>query len=183
MELEAHMMELVFRVTPTPTAQESVLSVLLDSAGEEFTELQVRRALDLPKTTASVALVSLLHQQFASVRRLGRTGAFSANFDNALVRQMMIARAIFRAQRALEPILEVTDLAILFGSASRGEDRADSDIDVLVVTRDVEAVRLALAAHPRVQGVVVTPEEHMTMIADKSAFATETARGITLWGN
>jgi predicted nucleotidyltransferase len=164
-------MELSFRVTDTPVAQESVLTFLLDNAGEEFTELQ-----------ASVALVSLLHQQFASVRRLGRTGAFSANFDNPLIRQMKIARATFRAQAALEPILDLTDLAILFGSASRGEDRADSDIDLLVVTRDIEAVRHALAAHPRVQGVVITPEEHMAMIADKSTFAAEAARGIKLWG-
>jgi predicted nucleotidyltransferase len=176
-------MELSARITDTPTAQESVLSFLLDRAGDEFTEAAVRSALGLPKTTTSVALTTLERQGLLAVRRLGRTGAYRADLDNALVRQIKVAGAVLRVQQALAPVRGLADLAVLFGSASRGVDRAVSDLDVFVVARNADTVRDALLADPRIQAVVVTPEEHMAMLADATPFASAVAQGLKVWGS
>ena len=74
------------------------------------------------------------------------------------------------------------DLAVLFGSASRGQDHAASDIDLFVVTSQIAQVEAALSHAPRIQGVVVSPDRHLQMLAEESSFARETSRGITIMG-
>ncbi|MRR11806.1 hypothetical protein EG835_04920 [bacterium] len=78
-------------------------------------------------------------------------------------------------------VRSLLDLAILYGSASRGEDRAGSDVDVPVVADDADAVLAELAQHQWLQPVVLTAAEHMRLIAEESTFAGEVARGITVW--
>ncbi len=92
-----------------------------------------------------------------------------------------MAGALHRIQWVIEPVRVRLDLVVLFGSPSRGENRRDSDIDILVVTDDADAVLSELAQHPWLQPVVITPAQHMVSIADGGTFAKETARGITVW--
>jgi predicted nucleotidyltransferase len=176
-----HSAELLFRVSEKPTAQEAAFGLLLDAAPDPFTEAEVRAALGVPKTTAHVALSTLVRDGLIVEERVGRTGRYSANPADPLVKTLKTARAIRRAQWAIEPVRTRVDLVVLFGSASRGEDRADSDTDVLVVTDDVDAVLSELAQHPWLQPVVMTPVKHMVSIAEDGTFAKETARGITIW--
>jgi predicted nucleotidyltransferase len=176
-----HTTELVFRVSEKATAQEAAFALLLDAAPDAFTEAEVRTALGVPKTTAHVALAALVRQSLVVEERVGRTGRYSVDLADPLVRTLKSARAIRRAQRAIEPIRSLADLVVLFGSASRGEDRKDSDIDLLVVTDEVDAVLSELARHQWLQPVVMTPAKHMVSIAEGGTFARETARGITIW--
>jgi predicted nucleotidyltransferase len=100
--------------------------------------------------------------------------------SDPLIRELKTARAVQRVQRAIRPIADRADLAILFGSASRGEDTAESDVDILVVTRDVDAVETELARHPWLQPVVMTSDRHMALLAEGGTFAKETSRGIRI---
>jgi Nucleotidyltransferase domain len=173
--------ELFFRLSDTPTATEAAYGLLLDSAPDAFTEAEVRAALGVPKTTAHVALRNLVRQDLVLEERIGRSGRYSVDPSDPLVRTVKTARAIRRAQLAIDPVRDRVDLAVLFGSASRGEDRRGSDVDVLVVADDVDAVESELARHPWLQPVVMTPAKHMVLIADGGTFAKETAGGITIW--
>ncbi|MDZ4232561.1 MAG: nucleotidyltransferase domain-containing protein, partial [Dietzia sp.] len=92
-----------------------------------------------------------------------------------------IARAIRMVQQAILPLRDELDLVVLFGSASRGEDRQGSDVDILVVAHDAASVQASLAQHQWLQPVVLTPERHMVLIAEDGTLAKETARGITIW--
>lgn len=174
-------MELLFRITDTPTAQEAVFSHVLRAGGEAFTEADVRAALGLPKTTVHIALHALVQQGLVVEEHVGRTGRFSVDVTDPLVRQLKIASAVRRVQEAMTGLLGRADLVVLFGSASRGEDRSESDVDVLVVTPDAEHIETELARHQWLQPVVMTPEKHMVLIAEDGTFARETARGITIW--
>ncbi|MDO8963512.1 MAG: nucleotidyltransferase domain-containing protein [Coriobacteriia bacterium] len=173
--------ELQFRVGDRPTAQEAAFGLLLDAAPDAFTEAEVRSALGIPKTTAHIALSGLVREGLAHVERVGRTGRFSVDPADPLMRTLKTARAIRKAQWAIEPVRDRIELAVLFGSASRGEDRRDSDVDLLVVTEEYESVLTALAEHPWLQPVIMTAAKHMTLIAENGTFARETARGITVW--
>jgi predicted nucleotidyltransferase len=180
-ELTDHSAELLFRVSEKPTVKELAFGLLLDAAPAPFTEAEVRRALGVPKTTAHVALSALVRDGLIVEERVGRTGRYSADSADPLVKTLKTARAIRRTQAAIEPVRARVDLVVLFGSASRGEDRRDSDIDLLVVTDEVDAVLSELAQHPWLQPVVMTPAKHMVTIAEGGTFAQETARGITVW--
>ncbi len=174
-------MELYFRVSDTPTAIEAVYEFVLVAAGDAFTEAEVSAALDLPKTTTHVALGALVAEGLVVQERVGRTGRYSVDPADPLTRQLKIARAIRLVQQAILPLRGELDLVVLFGSASRGEDRQGSDVDVLVVARDASTAQASLARHQWLQPVVLTPERHMVLIAEDGTLAKETARGITIW--
>lgn len=180
-EHKDHATELLFRVSEKPTAQETAFGLLLEAAPDAFTEAEVRSALGVPKTTAHVALSALVRQGLVLEERVGRTGRYSVDPSDPLVRTLKTARAIRRVQWAIEPVRSHADLAVLFGSAARGENRKDSDLDLLVVSDDVDVVLSELAQHPWLQPVVMTPAKHMVLIAEDGTFAKETARGITVW--
>jgi hypothetical protein len=60
---------------------------------------------------------------------------------------------------ALAGIAECVDVAFVFGSVARGEERADSDLDLAVIGRcDFAAVALALDAAERVIGREINPK-------------------------
>lgn len=180
-EYKDHLMELTFRTTDTPTAQEQVFGFLLDAAGDAATETAVRDALDLPKTTTHVSLSALVEQGLAVEERVGRTGLYSVDSDDPLVRTLKTARAIRRVQIVIRPLLNDLDLVILFGSAARGEDHRQSDVDVFVVAGNDQLVLTELARHQWLQPVVKTSEGHMQLIAEAGTVAKEVARGITIW--
>ena len=137
--------------------------------------------LDLPKTTVHVALSTLVDERLVAERRVGRTGVYGVDLTDPLVRTLKIARAIRRVQDVTDGIREDLELALLFGSASRGENRRASDIDLLLVTRRTDSVTAALAQHQWLQPVVMTSEAHMQLLAENGTFAKELARGITIW--
>lgn len=171
---------LYFRVTTTPTAAEAALELLLGDPDARFTNAQVRDALSGQRTTSSMALGGLVREGLVHRDTAGRTGLYYVDSSDPVVRQMKITMAVRRTMRAIDPVRDKVDLAVLFGSASRGEDRADSDTDVLVVTSSVEDVLGELSRHLWLQPIVWTPERHMSEIARSSAFLHEIERGIRL---
>jgi predicted nucleotidyltransferase len=95
---------------------------------------------------------------------------------------LKIARAIAIARAALTPVSDAVDLAVLFGSASRGEDTLGSDIDLLIVTREPERVLGALSRHGRLQPLVLTSSQHMELIAEGGTLSRAVAEGIKVAG-
>ena len=76
------------------------------------------------------------------MRRDGRRTYYKANEKSAIYDEL---RGIVRktigipqeVQSSLEPIKRKLALVLLYGSAARGEERADSDVDLLVVADDL----------------------------------------------
>jgi predicted nucleotidyltransferase/biotin operon repressor len=76
------------------------------------------------------------------------------------------------------------DKIVLFGSCAQGTDTTDSDIDLLVITRDKiradKAARKIKLSRP-VQWVIKTPQEYVIMNGKEKVFAEEISQGIVLW--
>jgi predicted nucleotidyltransferase len=73
---------------------------------------------------------------------------------------------------------------ILFGSAGRGENDADSDIDLFVLAGDPAVAREVLRPFVpkyRLQTVVVTPTDESGLKEKDKVFYEEVRRGIVLW--
>lgn len=133
-------MELAFRVSDTPTAREQVFGFVLDEAGEQATEVAVREVLGLPKATTHVALSAHVDQGLTKEKRVGRTGLYSIDPCDPLLKSLKTAQAIRRVQVAIRPLLDELDLVIPFGSASRGENNRTSNVDMSVVANDADHV-------------------------------------------
>lgn len=76
------------------------------------------------------------------------------------------------------------DKIVLFGSCAQGTDTAQSDIDLLVVTRDkakADKVVRAIKLSRPVQWVIKTPQEYVVMNSKEKVFVGEINQGIVLW--
>jgi len=171
-----------FRVSEATTVQESVLDMLMDGVGVEFTETQVREVLQSPRSSVQRALKELAGQGLVQSRAVGRTRLYSLDPSDPLVRHLKIARAISRARQVLSPVADLVDLAVLFGSASRGADTAGSDLDLLVVSSKPDAVLDELVQYEWLQPVVLTSSEHMQALAEGGTFAAAISEGIKVAG-
>lgn len=76
------------------------------------------------------------------------------------------------------------DKIVLFGSCADGTDTAESDIDLLVITRDKanaeKAARKIKLSRP-VQWVIKTPQEYVILNSKEKVFAEEIGKGVVLW--
>lgn len=109
----------------------------------------------------------------------GRNIRFRASPDPLLVglHDIMLRNdALFEDIRAALP--EEVESAVIFGSVARGEEHAESDIDVLVLGPDLSAIRIGAALravgrkHDRVINASVhSTEEFVQMLRDEDGFA------------
>lgn len=102
------------------------------------------------------------------------------------IRERAVQEAREFAVCASERLGEIT--AVLFGSYARGDFNEWSDIDVLVVAKDLpqnplrrlDLVDECLRRHPKVEAVIVTVGEFVKMKNKNPAIIEATQRGITL---
>jgi len=88
----------------------------------------------------------------------------------------------------LEPlILKMQPLSVrivLFGSASRGEDAASSDIDLFILSKDSETIGQFLASFKtdrKIQPIILEPAEWPDFREREKVFFEEIEKGIVLW--
>ncbi len=123
-----------------------VARLLVRLPDKEFTGREVARLLGLSPSTALEALGILVSRGLASRRTIGRAYVFQANRESYLfgllgdllrsedrVRDEMLERV--RASLGREALS-----VVLFGSHARGTAGPASDLDLLVVTEDPEAM-------------------------------------------
>jgi len=115
------------------------------------------------------------------VRRFvsGRNVTYQASDDPllaSLTEIMLRADAlVVDIQQALPPAVST---AAIFGSAARGEERAESDIDVLVLGNDLSSIRINAALKPvgrkhhrDIRASVFSPAEFRKLLKEGDSFA------------
>lgn len=161
-----------------------VLSFLCQHSGKEFTTGEIHKATSLSRMGVYVALQDLVLQNMVNKTERGKFVIYLLNYSNPLVKQFKIINTILVLEGIIEKLTKVSRKIVLFGSASRGEDYSDSDIDLFVLARDPEAARsIASVAKldKKLQTVIKTPVEYAEFNEKEKLFKAEIERGITLW--
>lgn len=171
-----------------PGSRAAILAVL-DSAGDEGLHLrEVTRRTSLNSKTVMRELHSLRGAGVLTSRDVGRQVIYRLDPScpiapelRAIIRKTVGIAGILRA--ALEPLSARIEHAYIYGSIARGEERADSDIDLMVVgavsLRELsspvrEAGRSLLRA---VKPTLYTREEYRRELKDKDSFVSRVHRG------
>ena len=103
------------------------------------------------------------------------------NAGDLVVKTVALAEPI---RRALEPLEDRVDLALLYGSVVKGTDTAQSDIDILIVAGEVSLEDVYSALAPveadlarKISPTLYTPQEFADRKASKNAFLTRVISG------
>ncbi len=118
--------------------QQRVLGLLYGQPDHSFYTNEIVRRADMGRGTVRRELDRLIGAGLLTVTHSGNQHHYQANSLNpifselkAIVRKTFGIADVIRS--TIEPFVEQIELAFIYGSIAKGEETADSDIDLLVV--------------------------------------------------
>lgn len=161
-----------------------VLSFLAKFPGQEFLNSEIQKAVSVSRAGAYLALQELTGERLVNQVKKGRFHLYIINFENPIVQQFKVLMNIILLEPLILKIQPLSVRIVLFGSACRGEDTASSDIDLFILSNDVETVRELLASlktERKLQSIILVPAEWPDFRQKEPVFFEEIERGILLW--
>lgn len=164
-----------------PRSRSGILRVLLAGPDAAVHLSEIARRLGVPPSSLQRELASLCAAEILVRRREGNRVAYAPNEAcpflaelRGLVQKTVGVAEVLRA--ALAPLATRIPVAFVYGSIARGEERAESDVDLLVVgsatarevSRALSETRGRLGRE--VNASVFTPDDLAARIREKRAF-------------
>lgn len=132
--------------------RQAVLRLLFGHVEKRFYQQQIIRSLRLGSGTVQRELEELVRAGILARTVEGRQTYFQANSDCPVFAELRgLVRKTFGVAEVLEqallPLARKVRLAFIYGSIATGEERAGSDIDVMVVGDEISMLDVATALH------------------------------------
>ncbi len=177
--------------------QQRVLGLLFGQPDRSFFTKEIIRKVGGGGGAAQRELARLEKSEIVRGSRIGNQKHYQANRANPLFDELrsIVLKTFGVAEpirEALKPLGDQTELALIYGSVAKGEDRGGSDIDLLIVGRNVTLEQLFSAFGPvetaigrRINPTLYTPEEFRHRRQKKNPFMENVLGGktLTLIGN
>jgi len=166
------------------TVQQKVLQFLLKNPGERFFSSQVTQLAGLTRSATNLALHDLIETGIIECETKGRMKFYSVSLDSPLAREMKYVLNLIFLNVTVNKLKPLCSRIVLFGSASRGENRKGSDFDLLLITNDKNKVNDILSRseiREELQPVIVSQNEYAAMKSGNEVFYKEIQTGRVLW--
>ena len=150
----------------------------------KFFSKEIAKKLKISLGGAHNALKYLTEQEIIRVEQRGNMKFYQIDDENPLVKQLKSATVVEELRPLVNKIKRDSKKIILFGSASRGEQIVNSDIDLFVLTHDPETVKKSITEFKKevpVNLIVKTPNQWGELEIKEPEFYNEVNRGIKLF--
>lgn len=168
----------------TTTAAQITLSFLAQHSGESFYDKEVSDHVKLSRGATNVALRELAKNDLVIRTKKGNMVFYEPNKANPSLRQYKVFLNVLALKPLAEKLKGHALKIVLFGSSGRGEDTAQSDFDLFILTDEPAMARkLIEQTHMdrKIQAVIMKPLEWSEKQRKDAAFAAEIGRGLVLW--
>lgn len=165
------------------TAEQRILNFLAQNLKQSFFDKEVAQKAKISRGATNKALRALANSELVMKEKRGRMNFYQANINNPVLKEFKVLRNVILLFPLVKKLGMVSEKIILFGSASRGENYKDSDIDVFVLTHDKEITKeIAKKSKLKLlQLIIKTPIELVALGKKDITFYQEIIRGVTLW--
>lgn len=166
------------------TNAQKILSFLIQNPDKEYFDRQISKLTGASKAGANFALRDLAKEGLIVREKKGRMYFYKALSNIPSIRYLKILQNIISLNHLIEKLKRYSLKIILYGSAAKGENTSDSDIDVFIMTRDIEEVREIIfkdKLRERIQYVAHTPNDFIKSRENSPVFYREVEKGIVLW--
>ena len=163
-----------------------ILTFLARNPDNQFYLREIAKNLDKSVGGAHKTLKSLHEMGFVTGNKSGKNLYYQINQMNPSIKNFKIFMTINELTPLINKLNDISEKIILFGSCATGEDTSKSDIDLLVLTNDKDAVNKYLHNNKferKIQAVVVNAAEFIKLKEQDKAFYQEIKKGIILWGS
>lgn len=172
--------------------QQRVLGILYGNPERSFFATEIFERAGSGRGTVQRELERLVDSGLALVSPVGNQKHYRANVDAPIFPELrsIILKTSGLAEPlrdALSPLAKKIELALVYGSVARGEAHAGSDVDLLVVARELTLEqlysRLARAEETigrTIRPTLLTPAELMRRRAENNPFLQKILSGDTI---
>ena len=164
---------------------EKILLFLGNYPENKFFSKEIAEKLNISLGGTHNALKYLVKEKVIEKEQRGNMKFYCIDEENPMVKQFKITSIIEELSFLVKKIKDDCISIILFGSASRGELTANSDIDLFVLTHNSEIVKLKIAKIKNkliINPVIKTPNEWSELELKEQEFYNEVKQGIKLAG-
>lgn len=166
--------------------EQKIIKLLADWPEREFYGEEIAKKLKFSKASASGLLKSLSGKGMILKSIKGHMKFYQINQKSPEIKKFRINLSLEKINPLLPKLRKYSQRIILFGSASRGEQTADSDIDLFILTDKKEEARTAIKTAGRglsIKPIIKTAGEWSEMEIKEPEFYQEIKNGITLYEN
>jgi len=169
----------------TPTALKVLYFILADPMSW-FYQREIAKRTGVSVGAANQILKKIHKAGLVERDKRGRTKFYRANLKSPVARQFKVLFNVFALDDLVEQIKENCERVVLFGSCAEGTNVKDSDIDLFVLTSDVEAVQGKISPYEReldrrISTIVLDSRGFAKMKSEDKPLHERILRGITLW--
>lgn len=163
---------------------QKILAFLCDYAHDSFYSNQIAEKVNLSKGGVSQTLRLLAKEHLLTLEKKGKMIFYQVDASSAVIKQFNVFRTIKLIDPLIRKLQLITDKVILFGSCAQGTNIKESDVDVLVVSRqvaDVNTLFMKFKHKQKIQFILKLPQEYVVLEKKESVFFAEIEEGIVLW--
>lgn len=174
-----------------PSTRADVLSSVLLEPGRWWFLSELARHLGVRPSSLQRELASLVHAGILARREDGRRVYFKANTSSPVFRDLRslverTAGIVPAVSNALGTFGHRIEIALMYGSLARGEERPTSDVDVLIVgsVKQIDLVPILRKLEDRfgreVNATLYSPQEFRNKMAAGDHFLSSVMKGKTI---
>ncbi|MCK4576363.1 nucleotidyltransferase domain-containing protein, partial [candidate division WOR-3 bacterium] len=144
------------------TNSQKILDFLLSHPDEEFFDRQISKLADVSRSGTNFALRDLAKANIIKREKRGRMCFYSIDNHDFIIKQLKILQSATLLYPLVNKLKSYSLRIVLYGSAAKGENSVDSDIDLFIQSREAKKVKNIIYRNPlreKIQYVVYTPLE------------------------
>ena len=171
-------------ITASTVSTQTILAFLCQNPQQSFYSGEIAEKTFLSKGGTNQSLRELAHQGVLKTEKKGHMTFYAADITSPSVRQFKILQNVATLESIVNKLRPFADRVVLFGSCAKGEDTQESDVDLLVVSRDKDHIRSMIPetkAKRKIQLLLKTPQEYVQLENKEPVFFKEIQQGIVLW--
>lgn len=174
-----------FKSVMVSTSIQKILDFIMECPGREFTEKELQKASNVSKSAVNYAMKKLIKAGAVIKEKKGMMNFYLLNHKDPAVKQYKVLKNIVCINPFIKRLKGCSSKIILFGSASRGEDIAESDIDLFIVSHavksDIDKLKDKFGNKRKIQIIVRTELGYTELKHSDPIFYEQVQRGIVLW--
>ena len=162
----------------------NILIFLARNPNKEFYVRELSKRLNKSIGGVHKTLKSMTAKDLISERRSGKNLYFQINQRNPSIKNFKIFMTINELHPLIKTLKHISEKIILYGSCATGDDTIDSDIDLLILTKEKESIQKHIIKKIRerdIKPVIVNTAELMNIKEHDKGFYKEVNKGIILW--
>ena len=166
------------------TSAQKLLDFLTQNPGKEYLAKEIQKATKISKAGTNFSLRDLVRAGTVKRQKRGKVFLYTIGFNHPVIKQSKVLGTVISLYPLIKKLVSEAKKVILYGSASRGENTKDSDIDLFVVTNSSEKIKGIVGANKvgkKIQLTMRTPLKYVEMEKAEPTFYREVERGIILW--